>query len=102
MIRASGTVSRSRRSAHPARSLYTGSERSKNLETLLDDSPFLDERHSVLNSVNHNIRTGRNDRCTERACGHQLVSAEMLVGDLTVSGGGNVLGDHRKLSLDLV
>ena len=43
-----------------ARALCARSEKSAHLKTLLDDCPLLDERHSVLDSVDHDFRARRN------------------------------------------
>ena len=39
--------------------------RPRDLESLLDDGPLLDEGNAVLDSVDHDLRTGGDDRQTE-------------------------------------
>ena len=54
-----------RKLAGLAHSLRVWRKRPRDLEALLDDSPLLDEGHSVLDSVDHHVRSGSNDCSAE-------------------------------------
>jgi len=84
-----------------ARALRARSEKARDLKALLDDCPFLDERHSVFDPVDYHLDAGGNRRSAERASSRQLTSAEMFVGDLTFAGWRDLSGDYSQCALDL-
>ena len=85
-----------------ADALCSGCENRANLETLLDDRPLLDESNAVFDSVDHHFGTDGHCPLAQRAGWNLKLPPEELVGYFASATGGNLLRNHRELTLDLI